>query len=493
MADVVTMWGETGTPASITIPCMVSKSVFDVGSPSDFYGTNGAALVTIFSDVTYAVTTAILPGDFSNAIVGMYAHATGLTSGNDGWFEIITITGTTSATIDITNLVGDAIQAGDDGDTLSVSIGGLGEITDNTLEFQALLDLMESAVGSTNNLDILLNQSFTIDTTIDIDNIGGSATIKHRLIGTSPSFVRDGTRVTIDTDSTITAIFDFNSGVIGMGFENIIYDGGGSGKADHCIYNNTDTEGQIYFLNCRMTNASKDGVFLGGTAQADKWTLTACEVDNNGKGGAEGWGIRNRLTTGLVLEANNCNIHENYNGGIRFAQDFSSIMNCRIWGNVNDEGILVSSSLLDNCMISNNTVSGNGGAGIYVASTSDFVTISNNSSVNNIGVGYELNGLPIGEFRFYNNHSKDNHFGLGTQDDGDTHCSETATLALFECFQQDNNISGDPDFDANFIPSSSSVLIDAGVGGTGDTIGALCATAGGGAGGGVMPMTGLLS
>jgi hypothetical protein len=119
-------------------------------------------------------------------------------------------------------------------------------------------------------------------------------------------------------------------------------------------------------------------------------------------------------------------------------------------------------------------------AGMNFSSASIRNVYNNNTFVNNTTFGIDFNGsMPK---QFSNNHA----FGNGSPSDIAT--TDAEWLILYD----GDNIVGGPlatiftdAANGNFIPTSSSPLIDAGVGGTGDTIGALCATAGGGGGGGV--------
>jgi hypothetical protein len=131
--------------------------------------------------------------------------------------------------------------------------------------------------------------------------------------------------------------------------------------------------------------------------------------------------------------------------------------------------------------VKNNTIYGNLGDGIFQLDSANVRgnRITNNTSSNNGRYGYNFDGV-MRDLLFSNNHADGNNSSNPA-----FYCDLTASLAEFEVFGEGNNIGGDPDL-TDYIPSDSSPLIDAGVGGTGDTIGALCATAGGGAGGGAV-------
>ena len=182
--NLIMLAGGTGTQAAgETYPGVVQETVWDAGVVADFVGTNGAAMVDLSGDLTYATLT--IAGDFSAATVGMYAYVTGLTSTNDGYFEITTITGTTSVTIDGTNLAGTAIAAGDDGDTLAVLIGGAAAAgaSDDILENCSVVIVADIDLSLGNNLDVLFNKDETVSGAVTM--AAGSALLgKLRFIGT---------------------------------------------------------------------------------------------------------------------------------------------------------------------------------------------------------------------------------------------------------------------------------------------------------------------
>jgi hypothetical protein len=132
--------------------------------------------------------------------------------------------------------------------------------------------------------------------------------------------------------------------------------------------------------------------------------------------------------------------------------------------------------------INNNTFINNTGNNFDIVAHVTGWTITNNTSLDSSGLGYNFNSTTtMLTHLFRNNHAYNNS----------QPSDAAATDGEFLILGNGNNVVGDPDL-TNYIPSSSSPLIDAGVGGTGDTIGALCATAGGGAGGGLNRLSGLL-
>jgi hypothetical protein len=377
-------------------------------------------------------------------------------------------------------------------DTVSFYIGGVSDAFDSSGTLQDELDLIGPRCGAApanaiNNLDILCHASTatTLTATVDIDNISGSTTTRVRTKGTSSSFVIDGTILEIQATAAIGSIFDFSSsGVFGLGFEYIKFNC--NANADYATYCGTDAEGQIYFAHCESTGGVLGGHIIGGTvADDDNWKFIGCEIVNSGGWAVEGWtGSRGALC--LI----GCNVNDHDSGGVRFRQ--GKVISSRIY-NITGNGIgPTEGNVYESGMLKNNTIFNCTGDGISLPVGVKDLTITGNTVSNCDGVGYNLNTNEPSRFMFYNNHSF-NNFNATTPDSGDSHCNKTSTLVGFLVYDVGGNIVGDPDLDGDFIPAFDSVLVGKGVAGFTDTIGALPAEAGGGAGGGVMPFTGLLS
>ena len=124
----------------------------------------------------------------------------------------------------------------------------------------------------------------------------------------------------------------------------------------------------------------------------------------------------------------------------------------------------------DDSVILNNVAHNNLQDGFFIGSGSTQGKIYNNTSSDNGRYGFNFDSQSISaQTLFRNNHAFNNT----------TAPSDIATTdAAFLILGDNNNIVGDPLFVdlIDFIPSSSSPLISAGVGGTGDTIGAKCGT-----------------
>lgn len=484
MAEVVTLWGvRGGSPAGVTIPVMIQGGPFDIADIANYAGTNGEALATGSSK------TVTNPADFVLTDTGAF---TGLTldalyiyistgASAVGWYEIISHTDD-AVTFDGTAIDGGAAVIGTTDHTYT--IGGIGEIDDPDVDdkFQALLDLMGASIGSANNLDILLNQSFTVDQSIDIDNIGATITTRHRLIGMNSSFIDDGTQVTIATVTNLASgLLVLDTLADHIVFRNLDLDGGN--KTDDAVYclNGgavASTGAGTTYVNCSFHGASSSGV----RARSSSMTLVDCDIYDNGLYGFEA------VATIISLVLNRCDIHDNTNHGIhaRFSAG-SFILNCQIYDN-GGAGISGSSSTTD-VQLSDNVIYGNTGDGMVLPSSYARIkffnnTISGHATANGINLnGANVSGMAI----FSNNHSH------GNNQHTDTVSADADWIALGD----GNNIIGDPKFTSvvdgseNFIPQVDSLLIDAGIIGTGDTIGAWCATAGGGTGGGLITHPGM--
>ena len=432
--------------------------------------------------VTYTNGTTLFEkaGLGTDALVGMYAFISG-TNITSGYYEI---TARAAGSITCANIV----ASGDNADSV-VNIGGACPITGGggvAGDFD-LQDVLDSTPGSAaaNNVDIYTVGTGTLTASLNIA-VGGSATTVKTLVGANTSYVVDGTRAILTTGvSLATGLIAIDSGASSVTFRNLDLDANGVGKGDYGIYNNTDAEESIVIKNCLIHDADINGVQHGGSTVGDEWAIIGCEIYDN-----RGSGIRARSTARGVVYVVGCDIHNNTVYGI-YGGNYTRAHKNTIYNN-GDSGIFNSNaSTLPKSFIGN-TIYSNGGDGFESVASSELIVIANNTSVGNDGFGFNLAGMAIGEVMvFSNNHSKDNDFD-GSKDSGASHCSETATLAIFVTFGQGNNLSGDPAFTnvgsgtEDFRPGSSSVLIDAGLGGTGDTVGALSAVAGGGGGGGII-------
>ena len=271
-------------------------------------------------------------------------------------------------------------------------------------------------------------------------------------------------------------LFNVGAGIVGVVIKNINFDAGGTGAADYCIKSSEATSDNWALVDCTFQDALYvAGVSLGG----DLWKFTNCEFTGN----KDGFFAENNDADQCVFQS--CNFHDNNQHGAVLEYGNGTINNC-LFTNNGGIGLKVDGAMT-NEVISNNTFYGNTGDNISIIATANNVTMTNNTSSGSVGgYGYNFNsGAVFNTFIFKNNHAYDNNAGDADATD------ITGTLAEFMALGCGSNIGGDPLFDpttattTTYIPKSTSPpspLIDAGVGGTGDTIGALCATAGGGGG-----------
>lgn len=498
MADIVTLWSKTAdfSAAVPDFPGVFEKSLWDSeADATKFYGTNGTY---ISSDVVGSALThagaefTIAISDTTGILADMYVWIPETPSLNDeGYYRIKSVQANTTITCE--DLALDEVGQVVENDTITHYIGGVSDAFDSSTALQEELDLIGPNCGagsgtSVNNLDILCHAStaLILDATIDIDAISGSSDTQVIMRATDSAFVLTSTKLEITTGTSIIALFDFGGGVTHLGFEDFNFNGSNipqSGHADWGVFSDDDTVGNIYFKMCRFHNCTKNGAATPGTSVTlDTWNFYDCEIDNNGLGGGTDQntaGITGRVTGRGVINMYGCHVHNNVGSGARFGMP-SKFVNNVIEGN-GLHGLMLTGNTGAH-EITGNTIRGNGGSAIKLFADAFSVYISDNSAFENVGIAYDLAGLTPAAVYFSNNHSKNNLLGVDT--DGPTsHCTEAITLALFEVYGLGDNIPGNPDFDADSIPSATSVLNNKGVGGVNYTIGAKSATAGGGAGG----------
>ena len=324
---------------------------------------------------------------------------------------------------------------------------------------------------------LVLTATYTISSSLSI--VTGTINDLVSIIGVNSSGVNDGSMATITTASTLAnGLLDYTTTSIDYTYlENLILDGGGAGKAEHCIYNNNDTSNNNVLVNCQLTNADNHGAVLGSSVHSTGWKFIGCEVDNNGVGVAGGGGLIGRASgirfTGNILD---CNIHDNEGDGILAGQDEVLISRNRVYSNTGI-GINLEAGAI-RAVVTYNMCYGNGGAGIRCDADATDLTMYNNTSSGNTGVGYDIDGRSNPMEYFGNNHS---HNNTGTPATG--HCSETASDAEWLAFGNNDNIIGDPLFvnagSDDFRLTSASPLYDST---TGELIGVLGPEAAGGGG-----------
>jgi hypothetical protein len=495
MANVVTLWSKTAdfTNAVLVFPGVTGKALWDSeADATKFYGTNGDYISSDSGDgSTYTNAGSdgtIAIADTTGILAGMYCYVDDVSAGTNspGYYLITLVTLNTTITISSDNLDG-TIGDLDNNDTISYYIGGVGLPFNDGTDVQDFLNFIGPACGATignaiNNLDILCHGSTATSTTatIDIDAISGSATTKVKLIGTNSSFEDDGTLVEITTaTSLVNGLIAGGASIVRIDWENFDFNAGGVGAADYCVKSSIDTTDFWTFINCTFQEArDADGVSLG----ADFWTFIGCTFLNNG----DGFVAEN--ADGATCVFIGCVFKDNLARGMYLEQFSCTVDSCIFDGN-GSVGLRIEANL-SGMLINNNTFIGNEDSGLHIESGNTRNIVTNNTfsgSVSAYGVLYDSTTLTAMSI-FRNNHSHGNALGYAS-----INGTVISTAGDFEDLINGKNVTGDPKINATtYIPASDSPLIDAGVGGTGDTIGALCAEAGGGAGGQVNLLAGPL-
>lgn len=486
MADFTTLWSNTTdfSAAVADFPGITLKSLWlSEADSTKFHGTNGTYLQSDNTDsTTYTFSTSKVTITTTGVLVGMCVYIEDTDAAHDdGVYEITAVDGS-DITINTTSISGNETLVQDD--VVSFYIGGISDAFDGSTTLQAELDLIginAGAVAGTtvNNLDILCHGTIasTLTATIDIDGISGSTASKVLFTGVSSTFIDDGTLLLIETNTAlVNGLFQLAAAGLHIVYKNIDYDAGANtNDATYCVNGAAATDGRYSsFINCRFHGAISHGL----NARTFNLFVTGCEMDNNGGNGYHS------ISTSQGLAMVGCYLHDNTADGAEYRGSLGCFMN-NIFDSNGGHGYtepaeVQTSTFVGNVFYGHATASK---SGMNLSSASIRCNYVNNTFSDNALWGIDFNGsIPQ---TFTRNHAFSN-----TSGPADIATTDAAWLILFD----GDNIVSDPLFtDAaggNFIPTSSSPLIDAGIGGTGDTIGALCATAGGGA---VNLMTGLLT
>jgi hypothetical protein len=511
MADIVTLQSKTADFSSAVsgFRGVTLKSLWDSeADATKFYGTDGNYISSDNTDSTVldgdigSPTLAI--SDTTGILVGMFCYVDSPALNAPAYYEITGVTTDTLITIEPDSL--DGVIGGISADeNVSYYIGGVSDAFTTTAKLQGSFNFIGPACAATfgnavNNLDILCHASTAAVLTakVNIDAISGSTTTHVRVTATDASFVNTGTdMLEINTvTASLVSLFDFNvsGNSIYITFANFDFNannGVGASDTAHTI-NESDTGGasdNIRFINCKFRDAASHGVWQ----QSDIWTLDGCSLTGNG-----GDGLQNN-NDGTENSIVNCLVDGNIGNGLSVGQGNATIVGCTITNNA--IGIVYTNNGGDRSTVSNNTIEGNSSDGIRYLNGTVQNNCVNNSISNNGGYGINFNGLTAGTFGvFAFNHSYNNVSG---------HSNLTSTDAEFQTLMDGHNITdstasqweSETPTDSDFMqPKSTSPLLGKGAGqfiGTGQDgydIGAKCAIAGGGAGGGgVMPMTGLIA
>jgi hypothetical protein len=451
---------------------------------------NGAPLAagSSIGDITRVGNIASLvdTGAFAGlTLTGMYIKIFNAAGTSEDWY-IITGNDDDEVTFSDTGLSGGVSVSDSTGD---YSIGGAGDTQANTTADEDIQDQFDDianfAADGNNNVDILFSPHHTITSYIIDYSFApvttGSTIAAVRVIATNDSYVDVGTKVEITTNVDLAnGLLITTEGITHLHWSNFIFDAGGADKANYCINNQVSGSADYWsFENCDFLNAvDVAGVEVG----SDFWKFYKCTFEGNGRGfttgGNDGDGcvfiackFIDSQTDGAFLDNGGCSvIHCVFDGngvsgsgsGLIIAGGTSDIIvdHCTFIDN-DESGLMLNSGVLATA-ITNNTSSGNGTYNYtFVSTVNDVNTFRNNHSFNGTTAHASLNGVDI------------------------------TTDADFINLLQGFNVVGDPLL-TNYVPSASSPLLDAGLAGDNDTIGALSADAGG-AGGGVMPLTGLIN
>ena len=512
MASVGTLWSTTadfsavvGNSYLVEFPGVFNMSLWESeADATKFYGTNGTYISSDSGDSTTltdlgAGFATLTIADTTGILVGMWVAVDDVSAGANatGYYEIVTVVAGTITIASGTALDGAAALASSD--TCSYYIGGIATAFTSTASLQNVFDTVGPICGATNtnainNLDILCHASsaVTVTATIDIDSIEGSTTTKVRMAATNSSFVRDGTLLEITTVSTLAnGLFDWSSAATGryVIIQNIDFNGGGKDatRAVFCVGESvaTGTTDNISFISCKFRGASSHGV----NQESDEWNFIDCSFTLNGGSGIETF-------DGAGNFFNGCEFGTNDRHGMWLAGGANCI-NCISYNNGQDSSVGHGFRDDQAQKFFNCVAFGNFEDGFHIDNNSGSEwQLVNNVSMNNTGYGYNLDGLTDKDTLVLGFNSAFNNTAGPLRDTGDL------TDAQFQEYGDGNNITTDPDFESttagnvSFLrPKSTSPLLDIGAGKMiqlGFDIGTLSAIAGG-AGGGVMPLTGLLS
>lgn len=364
-----------------------TKTAWDGGAPADFIAANGGP-ITADTGITYdhagngnGDRNFATAGIGTGVTVGTLAFVSG-TNITTGVYEVTAVDGG-GAWINMANIV----ATGDNGDSV-VNVGGA------LATLQAALD---DGDASTNN-KYIFNNDATVDlaASIDVDVNDGSDASRIFVIGYNATLAAEA-EVIITTSQTplggTGALVTFNGAGLQMTWRGIDFDGGdGANNAVFCIEASATTDGtSTVFENCKMHGASSDGVSM----RTNSLVLVNCEIFSNGGDGY----TQEASSNSLVMVA--CSVHDNTGHGLRTRNSSACIANNLIYDNGadginhNEEGAETASVYLGN------TLFGNGDDGIDFDSGDATQVWINNCSVGNTGVGFELSGLDVGDFRFF--------------------------------------------------------------------------------------------
>lgn len=485
--EAVFFVGGTGSQTSVASPGGVTKVRYDAivagGTPGVFdaslvMDTNGEALATAGPASTVTDSggdplriTAATPGDFTDVTVGLVAFVNFAATYTVGQYEVLDTDGA-----DWIEVRAEAYSADT---TANVNVGGA---------YQNLQDALDDVDGANFNMFIQTNLNETITSTILEDANSGTTSTRRSITGYNSTFTTEA-EVTITATTAVGDLLLLTAGDYTT-WKLIDFDGGdGATDADYCVRAVAAADGQnAVFEQCKMHNATLDGVQM----RSNQLGLINCEIYDNGADGFDSVGSASSMSI------SECSIHNNGTNGIRGRFSVSSIMNNLIYDNTQDGINFNALGAAANTIVTGNTIFSNTQDGIEHDPADAGLIVYNNCLVDNGGFGENLNGMGVGDFRYFG-------FNLAAQ-------NTTAAISGGHDFatfgngsNQDSSQTNEQLFvdatgshpDLDFTPESGSELINNGFQNTGATagtgtmdIGAVQEASGGG-GGGILIHTGM--
>jgi len=484
--DATLFLGGSGTKAdasNVAPGCVTTATWIASLTDTDFMTANGGALA-LGAGVTWTIAgNTVTINDGTSPFTGLtltgmyiYCYSNSETPEGEGYYEITADVDNDNIEIKDAGLGNATTFVNVAGGTLDYTIGGAGDISDNEggeTYLQDHFDLISGWTDGGDNLDILINEDCTIDTTVDIE-FTGSITRRVRLLATDGDFLSDGTNVTIDTNTALAgALWEIGITQVNVHFYDFTLDAGANANdATHCLelLDGSANGGLTRWYDCTFQGATDDNIRCdAGAIAAGNWAFQLYNPTITGAGAA---GIgRAAVGTDCILYIKGGVIHGNTGAGVEVSGVCNVFDGIIIYGNAegfNFDGFTKGVS------VSNCTIDDTGDAFVWdgVGASSDGVIISN-CSITNSDVDFAPTGSDYADWVV-------------------TNCllnGNTATYTpVIGIMTQRNIQTGVPGYVGapDYTPATGSNLIDNGVVGTGDTIGALCATAGAGGGAGVI-------
>lgn len=424
-------------------------------------GANGAAKNAVVSGATVSDNGSgkvrlTSNGDFQTGLTDIYGYSTGWSAVYDAGRYKVTASTVNYVDLDL------AYEAPGNGEpTCDITVGGaLGQ--DGSAEFsyafQVAFDCLATA-GDSIKVACDGSTTYTLSgTSVDVDGVVGTAAARMSIKGVDPDGVLLAAGAVLPIITTATDMVGASGGMFEVAGATTYYDwgkldinGGGNGKAEHCIYCNVDTEGYHRFFNLKMHNTEGTAFQWVGEYVA----FVNCEVYDADKGGINVPGAYIYSAFGAVLGSS---FHDNPEAGLSVALYATRLAHNLFYDNTGN-GLEVGNQA-SHCTILNNTAQGNDGVGIFINTAANSVVCFNNTSSGNTGDDWDLDN-DIAHFAFF----------------GFNHGITVADSMTWATLGEGNNITGDPLFKSlvsgliNFTPKFNSPLIGAGV--RGATIGAI--------------------